>query len=118
LRWILVLLMGVLLVSGCTQAGSDMYRQTHEMQTTTEEKAKLECVFLCESMKSKIDLSNGPCLSDDNPDWDVEDWVCDVAHSPREPVDNLPENQCQDYRERKATHFVEVDPDCNFIKAV
>ncbi len=45
-------------------------------------------------------------------------WVCDVAHSPREDVDNLPENQCREFGEGKANHFVEVNPNCEFIKAV
>lgn len=109
--------MGVLLISGCVQSqSSDMEPYTHETSTSTEDKAKLECIFLCKA--SEVDLSNGPCLSDDNPRWKISDWVCDVAHSPRETVDNLPENQCQEFREGKASHFVEIDPNCNFIKAV
>ncbi len=77
-----------------------------------------KCIQLCKDAKEKgKDLSNGPCLSDDNPDWNIADWVCDVAHSPRQPVDNKPENQCREYREGKAHHFVEVNPNCEFIKA-
>ena len=76
-----------------------------------------ECIKLCSSVKGKINLTNGPCLSDDNPEWKVKDWVCDVAHWPRQAVDNLPENQCKDFREGKAHHFVEVDENCNFIRA-
>jgi len=70
----------------------------------------------CEA--STLDLSDGPCLSDDNPEWAIENWVCDVAHSPREAIDNLPENQCREFREGIASHFVEVDPNCKFIKAI
>ena len=62
--------------------------------------------------------ANGPCLSDNNPDWNITDWVCDVAHSPRQPVDDLSENQCQAFRNGQAHHFVEVDPSCNFIRAI
>ena len=61
---------------------------------------------------------NGPCLSDNNSEWNIADWVCDVAHSPRQDVDNLPENQCQAFRNSQAHHFVEVDSSCNFIRAV
>lgn len=57
------------------------------------------------------DLTVGPCLGIMAPDW-----VGDVAHNPRQAVDNLPENQCPEFREGKAHHFVEVDPACNFIK--
>ncbi len=76
-----------------------------------------DCIALCMNEKNKgRDLSNGPCLSDGNPLWRHVDWVCDVAHNPRIPADNLPENQCKDYREGKAHHFVEVDPNCKYIR--
>jgi hypothetical protein len=90
-------------ISGCAQQSQVDY-------------VKGRCISLCKNYNG--DLSNGPCLSDNNPEWDIEDWVCDVAHDPREDVDNLAENQCQDYREGKANHFVEVDPGCNFIRAI
>jgi len=76
-----------------------------------------ECIKLCSKIKGKINLTNGPCLSDNNPEWKVKDWVCDIAHWPRQPVDDLVENQCKDFREGKAHHFVEVDENCNFIRA-
>ncbi len=75
------------------------------------------CIQECEKALNKgMDLSNGPCLSDDNLDWPYTDWVCDVAHNPRLPVDNKPENQCKDYLQGIAHHFVEVDPNCNYIR--
>ncbi|MEM3572883.1 MAG: hypothetical protein QXJ62_01435 [Nitrososphaeria archaeon] len=61
---------------------------------------------------------NGPCLSDNEPNWNIEDWVCDIAHSPRQPIDDLPENQCQAYRNGSAHHFVELDTSCNLIKVI
>jgi hypothetical protein len=82
-----------------------------------------KCIELCEDALAKgIDLGPGPCLSDENPEWDIEKWVCDVAHSPREEVDNLRENQCDEwwgaYSAGREIHFVEVDPSCNLIRAV
>jgi hypothetical protein len=75
-----------------------------------------KCIEACRSATiSGADLSNGPCLLDPIPD--LKDWVCDVAHNPRQQIDNLPENQCSSFREGKASHFVEVDPSCNFIRA-
>lgn len=56
-------------------------------------------------MQSKIDLTNGPCLGKIK-----NDWVLDIAHLPRETVDNLPENQCQDFLLGSAHHFVEMTP--------
>jgi hypothetical protein len=61
-----------------------------------------------------MDFSNGPCLSDEI----IPDWCADVAHNPRQPVDNRPENQCQSYREGRVHHFVELDPEGNLIRAV
>lgn len=51
------------------------------------------------------DLSNGPCLGKIG-----DDWVLDIAHLPREPIDNLPENQCADFFQGKVHHFVEMSP--------
>jgi len=81
-----------------------------------EERAKAACIEACRNAKNAgQDLSNGPCLLD--PISEMPDWVCDVAHSPREDVDNLPENQCSAFRQGSAKHFVEVDVNCQFIKA-
>jgi len=106
--WILFIILCVILVSGCVR----------QDEISLEEQAKSTCIDLCEKYKDLVDYTNGPCISDNSLDWEVEDWVCDVAHSPRQNVDNLPENQCIAFRNGEAHHFVEVDPDCNFIKAV
>ncbi len=71
------------------------------------------CVELCQKAKEKgLDLSSGPCLSNNV----APGWVCDVAHWPRLPVDNDPQNQCVAFRKGIATHFVEVDENCNVIR--
>jgi hypothetical protein len=77
------------------------------------ESAADACISLCSSEKNKgTDLDKSPCLSDN-----IENsWVCDVAHSPRQSIDNLPENQCSAFREGKANHFVEVDKNCAIIR--
>ena len=51
-----------------------------------------------------VDLSRGPCLG-----VIKEDWVADVAHDPRQDVDDDPTNQCDAYRSGEASHFVELD---------
>ena len=70
------------------------------------------CISACKD--TNIDLSKGPCLLNPIPNTD---WVCDVAHNPRQAIDNLPENQCSAYRSGKAHHFVEVDTQCKLIRA-
>jgi hypothetical protein len=61
------------------------------------------------------DLEKGPCIAEALPD--LADWVADVAHDPREDVDDDAENQCERYREGEASHFVELDPDGELIRA-
>jgi len=103
---IVLVLIGVVLLSGCigqTGTGTDV------------DKATSACVNECKDwLNAGKDLGNGPCLL--NPIPDIPDWVCDVAHEPRQDVDNDPNNQCSAFREGKANHFVEVNLNCELIK--
>lgn len=59
-----------------------------------------------QAVAQKTDLSNGPCLG-----GIANDWVLDIAHLPRQSIDNLPENQCHgDFH-----HFVEMSPNGEVI---
>lgn len=60
-----------------------------------------------------VEMADGPCLSQEV----IPDWAVDVAHDPRQPVDDLPQNQCASYREGRVHHFVELDPDGRLIRA-
>lgn len=70
------------------------------------------CIEECKSRKDTEDFTKGPCLSNEI----APGWVCDIAHDPRQDIDNKPENQCSAYREGKAQHFVELNENCNIIK--
>ena len=107
LFFIAVFLIAIILLSGCaTQLPANQ---------TEKDRATAACIELSQSSLSNgQDLTNGPCLSNEI----ISNWVCDVAHSPRQAVDNLAENQCSAYREGLAKHFVEIDANCNFIRAV
>lgn len=113
------LLSAIFLVSGCLnqklvpEAGFDFPTGA---PASVKDLAVMRCIDLCENSGSLP--TSGLCLSDNNIDWNVADWVCDIAHSPRTEVDNLPENQCQEFRLGNAKHFVEVDKDCKLIRAV
>ena len=61
------------------------------------------------------DLSNGPCLSESLPG--LSDWAVDIAHDPRQPVDDQPANQCQSFRDGQTHHFVELTPGGQLIRA-
>jgi hypothetical protein len=65
--------------------------------------------------QAKRDLSDGPCLSEGLPG--MSDWAVDVAHDPRQPVDDQPANQCESVRDGKTHHFVELTPDGKLIRA-
>ena len=59
-----------------------------------------------------VDMSNGPCLTNDL----IPGWVVDIVHSPRDLSDDLPENQCRAYLEGRATHFIELDANGNLVR--
>ena len=61
-----------------------------------------------------VDLSAGPCISESLPS--LPDWVADIAHSPRQAVDDLPANQCARYQSGQAHHFVELTPSGTLIR--
>ena len=63
--------------------------------------------------EQSVDFSRGPCLSNAL----APNWVLDIVHSPRQDIDDLPENMCPTYLEGKAQHVVELDPDGNLIRA-
>lgn len=60
------------------------------------------------------DFTDGPCIAEQLEK--LPDWSVDVAHDPREGVDNVTSNQCQAYRQGKTHHFVELDPNGNLIR--
>jgi hypothetical protein len=104
-----VLLVFVFALVGCTK-----FQESSSPEMTYEDylsEVSAKCINLCFMAKDKgIDFTNGPCLG-----VIATDWVCDVAHYPRQSIDNLPENQCLAFREGNAHHFVEVNENCKVI---
>lgn len=66
-----------------------------------------------EKKTAGVDFTDGPCISQEA----IPGWAVDVAHDPRQPVDDIPANQCASFREGRTRHFVELDPDGNLIRA-
>jgi hypothetical protein len=54
------------------------------------------------------DITKGPCIGNPIPHTGG-DWVADVVHQPRKPIDDQPAHQCPLYVEGKVHHFVELD---------
>lgn len=108
-----IILLGLIfgiLISGCTGMGT-----SPEVNKNETIDARSICESACRDALSKgQNLSAGPCLLD--PILIYKNWVCDVAHEPREPVDDLRENQCNAWHNGTANHFVEVTPECKFIR--
>ena len=88
--------------SGSPLIKGDESRAIEEAQKTFSEKRA-----------AGIDMADGPCLSGAI----IPGWAADVAHSPRQPVDDLPDNQCQSFRDGEASHFVELDTEGKFLRA-
>lgn len=97
--WLPILALALLL-AGCTL----------EVEEPIGAATERICIEACKT--AAIPLENGPCLL--NP-IENTDWVCDVAHEPREAIDNQKENQCSEFG-KQASHFIEVNPNCELIK--
>lgn len=68
--------------------------------------------FYKQSKDRGEDFGNGKCLTNAL----MPGWVVDIVHSPRQPIDDLPENQCKSYVPGGATHFVELDMQGNVVR--
>lgn len=96
-----------LAVPGC--GGNDVSEEERDRAIAAAEQTHEEAVSRGE------DPDVGPCIAEKLPG--LPDWVADVAHDPREDIDDEPENQCRRYREGEASHFVELTPAGALIRA-
>lgn len=116
----LLLLIGIFLISGCVTAAKDsgiagkaqVLAEKAKVELQIANEATTKCQQLCQDSRSSLDLEKSPCLSNAI----IENWVCDVAHSPRTDADNLQENQCSAYQNQTAEHFIELDINCSLIR--
>lgn len=101
---------GVLIVFGVSLAMVAPYLLADPNQALID-----SCTSMCNDyIESGRSLDVGPCLMDPIPDTD---WVCDVVHVPRNDMDNSKINQCLAFTEGSATHFIELDTQCKFLRA-
>jgi hypothetical protein len=97
----------VLVVPGC--GGSEVSEQEGDRAIAAARRAYGEAVSRGQG------LDAGPCIAEQLPG--LPEWVADVAHDPREDIDDEPGNQCRRYREGEASHFVELTPAGRVIRA-
>ena len=99
----------VLALAACGNSGSQV-SQSDRDKAVDEAQAAFR-----QAQAGGRDLTTGPCISESLPG--LPDWVADVAHDPRESIDDEPANQCQRYRAGDAQHFVELNLDGTLIRA-
>ena len=84
------------------------------MQQSEKDLAIIKARELCQvKLAEGEDLSQGPCLDENL----MTGWVADIAHDPRVEMDNDSTNQCQNFIDGTAEHFVELTTTCELIKA-
>jgi hypothetical protein len=84
------------------------------MESDRDRAIRMAQILFHEKRSQGVDMTAGPCLAEEI----IPDWAVDVAHSPRQEVDNLPQNQCRSWQEGRVHHFVELDPEGNVIRTV
>ena len=107
MRLIGVAALCIVLLAGC--GGGSGASQSEK------DKAVAAAKSLYAGRAKSLDLSAGPCLAETIPG--LPDWAVDIAHDPRQPVDDQPANQCASYRSGQTHHFVELTPEGNLIRA-
>lgn len=99
--FILILIVGTLL-AGCSNTAT---------ANPNDEVLKSAINLYLQKKQAGVDFKDGPCLGTIAPDW-----VLDIAHNPRQDIDDKPENTCADFATGKAHHFIELDPNGELIK--
>lgn len=101
---LIAVLVAIVVTSGCVVSNGSA--GASQASSACQEK----CLQL---VSTNIDFTNGPCLDDNI----TSGWVCDMAHGPRQAVDDDPANQCPSFG-KTAHHFVEVSENCRIIRVV
>lgn len=103
-----VLLATTAAIAGC--GGGSSPSQSEKSQAVGQ-----ALVAFKQAQQSGKELSAGPCIAEHLPGLD--DWAADIAHDPRQSVDDDPANQCSSYRNGQTHHFVELTPQGELIRA-
>jgi len=104
-----------IVLAGCSQkpvANTDITKSPIVQKITSDLAFKTALNVYAGKKLEGMEMTNGPCLG-----LIATDWVLDIAHNPRQSVDDQPENQCEDYRNGTAHHFIEMDEDGKVIRS-
>jgi hypothetical protein len=112
-RMAVILAVCLFLSMGCLQSGP--FTPNSNLSLARASTPTDTCIKACRAARTLgQNLDNGPCLL--NPIPDAAQWVCDIAHNPRQAVDDEAANQCSVYADGQAGKFVELTPDCEVIR--
>jgi hypothetical protein len=79
----------------------------------SEQQQIISCALnLYDGEKNKNITFNNQCLGT------CGDYAIDIVHSPRTSEDDLPENQCDDYKNGKVGHFLELDKNEEVVRII
>jgi len=111
--FLLMLFVVVMLIMKFTAGPENESKSSGKKITSFEEDLVQQAQHIYEQKKNqKVDFSTGPCLSDNLASL----YVVDIAHDPRQAIDDLPENQCPAFISGQISHFIELDPDGQLIR--
>lgn len=110
-----IILFGILLMMAATVFVFSNSTQKSKPKEINEQK-KQELISIAKEKfanlrKKGTHLEKGPCLG-----IIAIGWVADIAHNPRQAVDEKPENQCQEIKNGNAANFIELDTNGNYIR--
>jgi hypothetical protein len=111
MRLAVIAIVSAAVLGGCGGGGSS---STSASSDQAKAIAEAQAAFGRAQAKG-VDLSTGPCIAETLPDLPA--WAADVAHDPRQPIDDQPANQCASFRAGRTHHFVELTPDGTLIRA-
>jgi hypothetical protein len=106
---IVLLVASALAIAACGNSGQQVSQSDRDKAVDEAQNA------FAQVQAAGQDLSAGPCISESLPG--LPDWVADIAHDPRQSIDDEAANQCQRYRSGQAHHFVELNLDGLLIRA-
>jgi len=80
---------------------------------TEQQTAVMQALQLYNSKKAEGIIFSSQCLGTVGENIK---YAVDIVHIPRTEDDNKLENQCQDYRNGKVSHFIELDKDGHIFR--
>ena len=109
-KWLIILGVVVILVLFFALTKRADNSLSNEEELTEVERITMLALELYEQKKQEGMEFSSQCLGT------IDGYAVDIVHVPRTEEDNLPENQCDDFREGRVSKFIEIDKDGNVVR--